>query len=137
MEEVKDNNAKDALLAHYSTKTPNRFRQIDGFANWHNDTFNKDGDGYVVMSSETQELMRGASVRVLIPFETTQSDAAALLRKILGVVDQSDTQSRDCVLCSDGDIHNGGGVFWTDNRWICPTCWGRVADHFQQAGPRA
>jgi hypothetical protein len=41
----------------------------------------------------------------------------------------------DCVLCSAGDIHDAGGCFWTDDRWICASCWGQVADHFKSAGP--
>jgi hypothetical protein len=40
----------------------------------------------------------------------------------------SSALASDCVLCSTSDIHKGGGIFWTDSRWICPACWSKVVD---------
>jgi hypothetical protein len=36
--------------------------------------------------------------------------------------------SSDCVLCDDGDMDKGGGIFWTDNKWVCTPCWGGLVD---------
>ena len=45
--------------------------------------------------------------------------------------------ANDCVLCPTGDIHKGGGIFWTDDRWICPACWGKAVDLFSTARAKA
>src|SRR5262245_30558606 len=36
-----------------------------------------------------------------------------------------------CVLCDKP--HEAGGMFWTDDRWICSECWTGVADAYEQA----
>jgi hypothetical protein len=123
---------KGELLRHYANRKPRRFRQIDGFANMHGDMLDGDGDGYVVASTETHELMRGADVRVLIPFETTQADAASLLQRILGTFERDDRADRPgCALCDNLD--RDGGILWDDSRFLCAECWREVAKNFDSA----
>src|SRR5215467_2490340 len=42
----------------------------------------------------------------------------------------------DCVLCSKGDVHKGGGILWTDDKWICSPCWREVAKSHESTNSR-
>lgn len=72
------------LLQHYQSKPPTVFYQYDGhLVRGRDDVMRPDGDGDAIMASVTCELMHGPKgVRVLIPTDTTEQDAARLLRKI-------------------------------------------------------
>lgn len=41
--------------------------------------------------------------------------------------------SGDCALCTAGDAQKGGGIFWTDDVWICSECWHGLADSREKA----
>ncbi len=93
---------KAQLLAHYATREPSRFLQIDCHTNRCGsvcDSCDDDGydaDGDCMDRCVTEELMAGAPVRILISEATTTSaairlldKAAAILREEPGVVEQS------------------------------------------------
>lgn len=71
-------------LAHYASLEPKRFLQLDGhyIPNGGDDGFHPDEDGDDYHASSTVELMEGATVRVLIPFDTDVMVAVRQLKKI-------------------------------------------------------
>jgi hypothetical protein len=83
---------KAQLLAHYATKEPSRFVQIDCHTNrtgsgledlfepWE-DAYDEDGDQIGAWS--TTELMHGAPVRVFIRPETSAATAVRVLDKVV------------------------------------------------------
>ena len=80
--------SKEGILAHYSTRTPQKFLQFDGFMliadKLDDDLMRPDADGDTVYGQiETWELMTGLPrVRVLIKPGTHRTDVLRLLRKI-------------------------------------------------------
>ena len=79
--ELRDQFAKK--LAHYATRDPKRFLQMDGFQvkGDGDDIMRPDKDGDCLFSIGTTELMAGATVRVLIPEETDPKVAIRHLKK--------------------------------------------------------
>jgi hypothetical protein len=74
-------------LAHYASRPPTHFRQIDGHL--HPDAImGPDADGHSVNGSLTVELMAGADVRVLVPLTTSKADAVTLLRKAIAWIER-------------------------------------------------
>lgn len=51
----------------------------------------------------------------------------------VGAEDLAAHRASDCVLCPTADIHEGGGIFWTDDKWICGPCWRGVAESRERA----
>ena len=78
---------KGNLLEHYATRTPQSFVQFDGHVvgvDCADGVMRPDGDGDCLTAGVTYELMRGASVRVLIHPNTTRNEALRLLKKLRG-----------------------------------------------------
>ena len=74
------------LLESYSTHLPNRFLQLDGHSGDYSGYFDNNNRNGHVWVTETNELMAGADVRVLIRPETTQVEALRLLDAIREIV---------------------------------------------------
>ena len=82
--EIGTRKVKAQLLAHYATRPPRLFLQLDGFANAPEDDYIKpDADGDVLFCSATVDLMYGASVRVLINPSEPKETVIRVLRKLL------------------------------------------------------
>lgn len=73
------------LLKKLARKPVTRFQQVDGFNCCHpdGDLMNGDTDGDCIIITDTDELMNGAPVRVLIHQNTDRETALRLLKKIL------------------------------------------------------
>ena len=71
-------------LAHYASREPKKFLQIDGFylPEGGDDFLRPDKDGDCMHGTATIELMQGTYVRVLIPYETNAKVAARQLKKM-------------------------------------------------------
>jgi hypothetical protein len=71
-------------LAHYATREPKLFLQMDGhyMPRGGDDQMRPDGDGDAVTANGTFELMHGATVRVLIPGDSDPIVAARQLKKL-------------------------------------------------------
>ena len=76
--------AKRDKLLHYAGRDEKEFFQFDAFTaiGGGDDIMRPDGDGDVVCSGTTTELMFGASVRVFIAPDTSQIEAVRALKKI-------------------------------------------------------
>lgn len=76
---------KQELLAHYATRDPQGFYQLDGFHDDNpsrTDVITHDADGDAVIAGVTYELMTGVyAVRVLVTAGTSEADALRLLKK--------------------------------------------------------
>lgn len=81
---------KHVLLARYLVKPVTKFKQYDCFIRSNSDDkFRPDKDGDCLFSGNTHELMRGASVRVLIRPDEREQDVIRALLKITEVIRQS------------------------------------------------
>lgn len=71
-------------LAHYSSREPKHFLQLDGhyLPRGGDDVLRPDSDGDAVSAAGTVELMYGATVRVLIPHDADVLVAARQLKKL-------------------------------------------------------
>ncbi len=71
-------------LAHYATRTPKRFLQLDGHYMPHggDSVMHPDEDGDVFMALGTVELMHGSTVRVLIPHDADPKVVTRELKKM-------------------------------------------------------
>ena len=71
-------------LAHYASREPKQFLQMDGhyMPRGGDDQMRPDGDGDAVTAFGTVELMYGATVRVLIPHDSDPIVAARQLKKL-------------------------------------------------------
>ncbi len=77
-----DRRSKEGLLAHYATREPKDFVQIDGWCSgkWTGDSVIVTGnDGRGMTSTLTTELMNGADVRLLIKPDSDPTEIVALL----------------------------------------------------------
>jgi hypothetical protein len=74
----------DEKLAHYATREPKHFLQLDGHYLPRNsgDGLHVDADGDALTSTATVELMQGATVRVLIPHDADPKAAVRQLKKL-------------------------------------------------------
>ena len=74
----------DNKLAHYASREPRSFLQLDAFYLPHNDDpdLDADKDGDALMGGATIELMNGASVRVLLPHNADPKVVVRQLKKI-------------------------------------------------------
>ena len=81
---MRNNMSKDELIEHYSKKAPNDFIQYDGHCDLPPDGhfIDVDQDGYLFSSRHTQELMEGATVRILIRLKTPKEVALKMLDKM-------------------------------------------------------
>lgn len=83
---------KADCIDHYSIREAKLFKQYDGFLDCDqlDDFIKGDEDRDCIMgNSATWELMQGASVRVLIPENTTAIEAVRLLKKITNSIEQN------------------------------------------------
>lgn len=71
-------------LAHYAAREPKHFLQLDGqyMPRGGDDEMRPDDEGDYVSAMGTVELMRGATVRVLIPHDADPIVAARQLKKL-------------------------------------------------------
>ena len=71
-------------LAHYASREPKHFLQLDGHhvPLGYDDLMRVDEDGDAVTAQGTVELMHGATVRILIPYGTDPRLAVRQLRKL-------------------------------------------------------
>ncbi len=70
-------------LAHYASRKPKHFLQLDGYYMPDGDDMHcPDDDGDAVVADGTVELMNGADVRVLIPHDGDVLVAVRQLKKI-------------------------------------------------------
>ena len=76
--------SKQELLQHYSTKVPSDFIQYDGHCDLPPDgqVIEVDQDGHSFSSRHTQELMTGATVRILIRLRTPKEVTLKMLDKM-------------------------------------------------------
>lgn len=77
--------AKQDKLAHYATKELKLFQQFDGFViaeDSVDEVMKGDKDGDSIWAAQTQELMSGANVRILVSEDTTLEEAVRLLEKL-------------------------------------------------------
>jgi hypothetical protein len=114
--EAADRSRKADLLAKYAEKPVTAFSQFDGFIVSHegDDVMRPDGDGHCIMCGDTEELMHGADVRVLVKPDTLVKDASAMLRKIADIIDR------------DGVKLPGAPLFDSDTRELSAD-WGDAA----------
>ena len=100
---------KRDLIRDYGEREPKHFRQIDGFhmPGGGDSVMRPDDDGHCIMGGDTWELMRGASVRVLVPSgeNTPPADVAGMLRKIADWIEQ-DPKSTMGVQAPPRDLSN-------------------------------
>jgi hypothetical protein len=75
-------------LSEYAKREPKDFAQIDAFdmSNRRDDYLDPDGTGRAITWGGTTELMRGATVRVLIPLDVSRETALQLLADIQATV---------------------------------------------------
>lgn len=77
-------------LAHYATRPPKQFLQLDAFyIEDYDAVMPPDKDGDAIMTGGTVELMYGSCVRVLIPYDTDRRMAVRQLRKIAKHLDDN------------------------------------------------
>jgi len=71
-------------LAHYASREPKHFLQLDGhyMPRGGDDEMHPDDEGDYVSAMGTVELMHGATVRVLIPHDADPMVAARQLKKL-------------------------------------------------------
>ena len=81
---MRNNMSKDELLEHYSKKAPSDFIQYDGHCDLPPDgqTIEVDQDGHSFFMRHTQELMTGATVRILIQLKTPKEVTIQMLDKM-------------------------------------------------------
>ncbi len=79
-----DNALFGNTLAHYASREPKHFLQLDGhyMPRGGDDVMSPDDDGDAVTAGGTVELMYGATVRVLIPHDGDVMVAARQLKKL-------------------------------------------------------
>lgn len=91
-EKVEDDNKKTSLLKKYIDRPVTKFRQYDCFIDSHtDDMFRPDADGDCLFSGDTDELMHGSSVRVLIRPEETRGNVVRALLKIAQWVNEDNS----------------------------------------------
>ena len=71
-------------LAHYASKEPKHFLQMDGYydSEVYDELMHPDLEGDAFIAQGTVELMDGATVRILIPYHTDPTVAARQIKKM-------------------------------------------------------
>lgn len=80
-----ESKVKADLLLKCSRKDPVRYKQYDAFTDpkCFDDDIKPWGDGVAYFSTETDELMHGSNVRVLIRHDTSHAEALKAIKGIL------------------------------------------------------